>query len=801
MDGLGILVEGNVGRRLLDDAVGNRDDELDAAVLDVKVEKKDVVDVEKVPNKGESQKKLESVRDGEQKVQKLQDEEVDAAVLDVEQEMDKGVLVGNQERNDDAEEDGDQVDDDDVYHDEEGNEIEEEDENVEFEDKQGGEEEEEEEDADDDDDDDQGSQEDYEEMQAKEKLKNLDMFAKSMVERSKERKNRSMVESQRMPSTKKKGVKAHSSKTNDKRATSIWQVTVLTVVMALGAGLGAVPFFFVKTLSSSWRGIATAIACGVMFAASFDLVHEGQPQGGTLVILGLVLGTVFIRITQHYLDGIEDVKFGHLHGERAKRLILVVGIMAAHSIGEGCGVGVSFCGENGFEQGILTTLAIGVHNIPEGLAKATVLVSQGATAQEALIWSILTCLPQPLMAVPSYAFVQTFAFLLPIALGFAAGCMIWMVFAELLPDALKDAKPTQVASAATVSAAALEGIRMMFESMEKSGQGIPTPPLIFDDSGGLTPLVNGVLLIMGSGACTGWLSSAAVFPTSIILGFFSGLTGISGFLHILDQLIFPLVVPRAHTLSAAVVGAVCVLLLRRHVILSTKLMFPGDKTLLKSKNDDDWSISEGGLPVSNRSNGASWQPDSPSKSKRTDGYHKRHAGAPLKMMVPLRSSGIVSFAVFLVYALLVGFLLCRKSQDVGLSSLYSVSIGSLFGLFASCSVSLIASGRMSNMSLGMILGVVFATAVAGTLMLGSENPSYIAMYPESMLDSFFAAICGALCMLAFLMFAVGMSMNPRHTRFGLLISVLGILSLTILSYIGCIVTVNQSMCEMSSSIF
>ena len=120
MDGLGILLEGNVGRRLLDDAVGNRDDELDAAVLDVKVEKKDVVEVEKVPNKGESQKKLESVRDGEQKVQKLQDEEVDAAVLDVEQEMDKGVLVGNQERNDDAEEDGDQVDDDDVYHDEEG---------------------------------------------------------------------------------------------------------------------------------------------------------------------------------------------------------------------------------------------------------------------------------------------------------------------------------------------------------------------------------------------------------------------------------------------------------------------------------------------------------------------------------------------------------------------------------------------------------------------------------------------------------------------------------------------------------
>jgi cation transport ATPase len=153
------------------------------------------------------------------------------------------------------------------------------------------------------DDEDEGSQEDYEEMQAKEKLKSSDMFAKSMMGRKKKEQRPTV----RSPKTTK-AHKKNSSSPHKSKKTSIWQVTVLTVVMALGAGLGAVPFFFVKTLSSSWRGIATAIACGVMFAASFDLVHEGQPQGGTLVILGLVLGTVFIRITQHYLDGIEDVK-------------------------------------------------------------------------------------------------------------------------------------------------------------------------------------------------------------------------------------------------------------------------------------------------------------------------------------------------------------------------------------------------------------------------------------------------------------------------------------------------------------
>jgi hypothetical protein len=59
-------------------------------------------------------------------------------------------------------------------------------------------------------------------------------------------------------------------------------------------------------------------------------------------------------------------------------------------------------------QGVLTTLAIGVHNIPEGLAKATVLVGQGVTPRRALLWSVATCLPQPLVAVPSFIFVEAF---------------------------------------------------------------------------------------------------------------------------------------------------------------------------------------------------------------------------------------------------------------------------------------------------------------------------------------------------------------------------------------------------------
>lgn len=56
---------------------------------------------------------------------------------------------------------------------------------------------------------------------------------------------------------------------------SAWTVLVMTVLMAGAAGLGALPFFFIRSLSPALGALATATACGVMFAASFDLIHEG----------------------------------------------------------------------------------------------------------------------------------------------------------------------------------------------------------------------------------------------------------------------------------------------------------------------------------------------------------------------------------------------------------------------------------------------------------------------------------------------------------------------------------------------
>lgn len=227
----------------------------------------------------------------------------------------------------------------------------------------------------------------------------------------------------------------------------------MTVVMALASSLGAAPFFIFGSLSRPWAALSNAIASGVMLAASFGLLHEGAPKGGLALVGGMLLGAAFVKLSQKYLEKYEVDSFEDLRGADARKVILFLAVMAAHAVGEGGGVGVSFSGERGWASGTTVAVAIGLHNIPEGLAVATVLAARGASPPRLLLWTTLTALPQALVAVPSFLFVEAFAALLPLAMGFAAGCMTWIVVAELLPDALEGLDHGTVATAATASAA------------------------------------------------------------------------------------------------------------------------------------------------------------------------------------------------------------------------------------------------------------------------------------------------------------------------------------------------------------
>jgi zinc transporter ZupT len=235
--------------------------------------------------------------------------------------------------------------------------------------------------------------------------------------------------------------------------TNLWTVTIAAAFTAITTGLGALPFFFVEKLSRRWLAVANSIASGLMLGASHGLIGEGFNYSQARTILGLLIGVIFIAVTQRLLDNQHHFSVGELQGADALKALMIVGVMTLHSFSEGVGVGVSFGG--GQDLGALITIAIAVHNIPEGLAISLVLVPRGTSPWRAAGWAIFSSLPQPLMAVPAYLFVTQFQPFLPAGLGLAAGAMIWMVIAELVPDALEDASGSLVATVTSFAFAAM----------------------------------------------------------------------------------------------------------------------------------------------------------------------------------------------------------------------------------------------------------------------------------------------------------------------------------------------------------
>ncbi|EKX34583.1 hypothetical protein GUITHDRAFT_98030 [Guillardia theta CCMP2712] len=220
---------------------------------------------------------------------------------------------------------------------------------------------------------------------------------------------------------------------------------------ALSTGLGALPLLFFSKPSDFWLGASNAIAAGMMLSASYSLVTEGvalDPDGASLlgyeishvtrVIVGVILGMVFVRYTKSYVEGYEDLRLGDITGLEAAKICLIVSVMTLHSFAEGLGIGVSFCGKGGAHLGAFISASLAVHNVPEGLAVALVLVPRGVPKFQTFAMAICSSLPQPLIAVPVYLFVEQFIVWEPVGLGFAAGAMFWVACFELISDAIKE---------------------------------------------------------------------------------------------------------------------------------------------------------------------------------------------------------------------------------------------------------------------------------------------------------------------------------------------------------------------------
>ena len=223
----------------------------------------------------------------------------------------------------------------------------------------------------------------------------------------------------------------------------IYWSSLTGLISCLATGLGAIPVHFVHKNSKILRSFSSAFAAGMMISASvFSLAQEGialktkLPLAPYEVILGLLLGALFFWKTEKIVN--------HLHLEQhnlakgiSKKGVLLFIAMFIHSIPEGIAIGVGFATGN-FHFGLIMAIAIGVHNVPEGIAVSLPLKKDGSSTLRCAWASILTSVPQPILAAPAALLAWFFEPFLPIGLGFAGGAMIYLVMAEMLPEAITE---------------------------------------------------------------------------------------------------------------------------------------------------------------------------------------------------------------------------------------------------------------------------------------------------------------------------------------------------------------------------
>lgn len=215
----------------------------------------------------------------------------------------------------------------------------------------------------------------------------------------------------------------------------------LTLVVLLYASLSAatavlgVGPFVANVPVPRWQlGLANALAAGMMLGAAYGLLLPGLQLGMTAAASGAALGILFVAWT-HAASGTEDLDLNRIDDESPAYGYQVLLVNSLHSAWEGVAIGAAMAVSQPF--GIFMALAIAVHNIPEATVLCAILSGRGVGALNAAGLAVAANVSQVLLAVVTYAIVQSAPGILPWALGFAVGALIQLVMSELLPQSYR----------------------------------------------------------------------------------------------------------------------------------------------------------------------------------------------------------------------------------------------------------------------------------------------------------------------------------------------------------------------------
>lgn len=251
--------------------------------------------------------------------------------------------------------------------------------------------------------------------------------------------------------------------------TIAWVILITSIAGVGGTGLGGIIGAVFKKDSKKIVSLLLSFAGGVMLSVVvFDLIADAlTPDNSTqninifIVIGGILVGFVLIYLLNYFIDKTTNHEIKHIdkehpqtadsldelihsnHYEEHKnsaRGLFVAGLVMAyaialHNLPEGMVIGASFAAIHG-GSGITIAFIIGFHNIPEGMAVSVPLISGGMSRWKAIIITALSGATTIVGAIIGYYLGSMGPLALTLSLSFASGAMLYVVFGELLPEAI-----------------------------------------------------------------------------------------------------------------------------------------------------------------------------------------------------------------------------------------------------------------------------------------------------------------------------------------------------------------------------
>ena len=225
----------------------------------------------------------------------------------------------------------------------------------------------------------------------------------------------------------------------------ILQGTLASLAAGSLTAFGAVPILFGKQVSVRTQDTLLGFAAGVMLAASFfslifpairtaEVLYGGAFVPAAIAVGGLVLGVAVIVIAnewiphRHFVQGRQGPV-----ATATDKVWLFVAAITIHNFPEGIAVGVGFAGDD-TASAMALAVGIGLQNAPEGLAVAVALVAEGYAKRPAFLVAAATAVIEPIGGFLGVSAVSFFQPLLPWALTFAAGAMIYVISHEIIPE-------------------------------------------------------------------------------------------------------------------------------------------------------------------------------------------------------------------------------------------------------------------------------------------------------------------------------------------------------------------------------